>query len=58
MAPKVDLSNSSLAAEVKEEVALTPIEADVAPAAKRAVPNNTEQTPTLYFRKENRWRRL
>ena len=28
------------------------------PAANKAVPNNTEQTPIEYFLRENLWRRL
>ena len=41
-----------------EEAVASSAEAVLAPAAKRAVPKRTEQTPMLYFRKEKRWRLL
>ena len=44
--------------DAPEGAVVSSAEAVLAPAAKRAVPKRTEQTPMLYFRKEKRWRLL
>ena len=40
--------------DASEGAVVSSAEAVLAPAAKRAVPKRTEQTPMLYFRKEKR----